>query len=162
VFATASKGTAGLRLDPVFRLAVIASIWYLVALTLAGCSSLAGSGPKVSFQAVPGTTPGPASWRIVGPVTPDTTSIDLMIEEGACASDTSPAGRVLDPIVGYDAKTITITVQVMPLAGVQTCPGNPEYPLTVHLTEPVGEREIAGGSLPFVPGPGPTPAASLR
>jgi len=75
-----------------------------------------------------------------------------MIDEEDCASGTSPAGRLLPPIVAYKPTTITITVPVMPLPGPQTCQGNPEYPLTVNLTEPVGERAIVGGSLPSVSG----------
>lgn len=119
----------------------------LFAIVLAGCSQISGSPP------------GPATWRIAGPVTPESTSLDLMINEVACASGKSPAGRIVDPIVEYGTAAITITVQVMPLGGgVQTCQGNPEFPLTVRLAEPVGDRELIGGAPQLLPVPTSTPA----
>jgi hypothetical protein len=98
-----------------------------------------------------------AAWRLAHPVSADATIVDLLITEGACASGKTPEGRVLDPLVTYSATAISIAIEVTPLAGPETCQSNPDYPLTVRLTEPVGNRDLVGGTLPSRPGTTPTP-----
>ena len=46
--------------------------------------------------------------------------------------------------VDYQAKTVRIDVGVRPLGGDRTCPGNPDTPFVVELSEPLGERALVG------------------
>jgi hypothetical protein len=111
-------------------------------------------------QSGPGVSSGPATWRLAHPVGAEATSLDLLIQEGACASGKSPEGRILPPTVSYSPTAITISVRVATLPGPQDCQGNSDYPLTVRLTDPVGDRMILGGMFEQHPGTSPTPPPS--
>ena len=93
-----------------------------------------------------------ATWWVAptGPkLTPTTTAIAAILVEGACASGRSPQGRVQAPVIAYGAEAITVTIAVIPLPGAQDCQGNPEFPTTILLTEPLGTRTLLdGGSTP--------------
>jgi hypothetical protein len=83
---------------------------------------------------------------------PEATQVHLLINEMACASGNSPEGRVEAPIVATTAEAVTIAILVRTLAGVQECPGNPDFPVTVALPEPLGERDLFDGAV-FPPAP---------
>jgi hypothetical protein len=74
--------------------------------------------------------------------TPSSTSVDVLVHETACASG-EPVG---DRLVGPDIDVTTAEVRVGFLAEVQagdhSCPSNPETPITIHLDEPLGNREL--------------------
>ena len=115
----------------------------LVALLLTGCSVLRSDRTRLVPEG------GPASWRL-DPAweAPDAESVDLhlLIEEYACSSGSSPAGRVLEPRVEYSPTSVIITVSVQAVVvregeGVN-CQGNPEHPITVHLDQPLGGRSL--------------------
>ncbi len=38
-----------------------------------------------------------------------------------------------------------ITIEVIPRAGPNACPGNPDTPYTVELDEPLGDRQLLDG-----------------
>ena len=127
------------------------TIWLglCAALLFTGCSALFAS--NVAY---------PASWRLAHPLTPDATTVDLVIHESKCAGGSSPEGRILDPKVDYTPTSITVTVEVRLASTLASgCQSNPEYPLTVNLREPVGTRPIVGpsGQHGFEPGPTPPP-----
>lgn len=74
----------------------------------------------------------------------DATKIHVLVEERACAGGSSPASRLLPPIVRYDEAKLTLTFGVRGVGGPATCPGNPRLPVTIVLPEPLGDRELRG------------------
>lgn len=105
----------------------------------------------------------PAPW-------PDATELHVLVLERACASGQPPDGRIAEPVVDYAVGTVTITIGARRAEGDQDCPSNPAVPLTVLLSEPLGDRTLLDGSRlppgpPLVPdqwlmGASPTPSAS--
>ena len=112
-----------------------------------------------------------AEWRVAEPVTATSSTVDLYIKE-PCSGGASPAGRIADPIVEYGVATIWITVPIRSVSkSLMECfKADPEYPLVVELTQPVGDRELKNGydgnhfrELPpdFSPAPLPRPIQRL-
>lgn len=98
------------------------------------------------LHAVLGDGTGAARWwldpRRPLPVA-DTATLEILIEEQACASGDFATGRILPPIVRYEVDTITITVGIREVGG--TCPSNPATPAVLMLAEPLGDRELLDG-----------------
>ena len=94
---------------------------------------------------------GPATWAL-NPAFPapeaSSTELHLLIVENACASASSPVGRVLPPIVDYGTDTLTANIRVRPIGGIANCPGNPSQAITVVLPQPLGGRSVVGGVPP--------------
>jgi hypothetical protein len=91
---------------------------------------------------------GRATWWLdpaAGPPGEDATELSAIIVEQACASGQPPVGRVLAPAVVYGEDVITITIAVRVIGG--DCPGNPLFPLTIQLAEPLGDRALLDGSV---------------
>ena len=78
---------------------------------------------------------------------PDATTLHGIIVERACANGDPPTGRVRPPVVVYGEGTVTITVTVSETPGGADCPGNPSVPITIELSQPLGERTILDGSV---------------
>jgi hypothetical protein len=89
----------------------------------------------------------PAPWQPAdrAALTPQTTAIDVLVVEQACASGEAATGRITEPEIAYRDDAVVITLRVIPPAGGQTCPGNPDTPFTVKLDEPLGDRELFDG-----------------
>ena len=87
-----------------------------------------------------------ASWRIDPAQAPglDSTSVAIVLRENECASGRTPEGRVQEPKVVYERDRIVISISVRTWPG--DCPSNPDYPLVVELSEPLGDRELVDGS----------------
>jgi hypothetical protein len=75
------------------------------------------------------------------------TELHVLINERACASGEPPVGREILPIVLEEPDTITITVLVEPVSGGADCPSNPWHPITIDLSEPVGDRTLFDASV---------------
>lgn len=76
---------------------------------------------------------------------PESSELDVWIQELACANGQAPTDRDIIPVVVEDEQRIVITVLVEPVEGDATCPGNPWHPVTVTLEEPLGNRQILDG-----------------
>lgn len=89
---------------------------------------------------------GPAQWwldpRRPSPAS-DTTVLEILVLEQACASGDYAVGRILPPIVQYEADAITVTVGVREVGG--TCQSNPYTPAILDLAEALGNRELLDG-----------------
>ncbi|MEQ1699253.1 MAG: hypothetical protein ABMA25_04040 [Ilumatobacteraceae bacterium] len=114
-----------------------------VVLCVAGCD---GSGSLT--DEAPATTvsdSGTARWNLdpASPLTPETTTLQLIVLETGCASGSSAEGRI-EATVSYSATEVEIEVIVEPVRGDATCPGNPPTPFTLELSEPLGDRSIVG------------------
>jgi hypothetical protein len=105
------------------------------------------------------TSAGPCAQRVVGgdglgaaDVTlartpaPETSTLDLLIRERACASGKDADGRAVVDLE-ETAEQVRLRVGVRPLRGGQDCQGNPATPLTVELAEPLGDREVVDSSV---------------
>lgn len=110
-------------------------------------------------SAVPSADFGPATWALdpaFASPTPDATELHILVWEAACSSGSPATGRMSAPVIGWTADTLTITIGVRRLPGIQTCPGPPGTPAIVTLTEPLGRRTLLdGGRVPAAP---PSPA----
>lgn len=75
-----------------------------------------------------------------------------LVRERECASGQSSEGRVVGPVLQFDADRVLVAFGVRALpGGVQTCQGNPSTPMIVDLGQALGDRElIVAGHLPFV------------
>jgi hypothetical protein len=78
--------------------------------------------------------------------TPDSVEIAIVVRERACASAASPEGRILAPTIVVGAETIAAAIGIVQRPGAQECPGNPEYPTTLTLPEPLGNRTLLDAS----------------
>lgn len=101
---------------------------------------------------------GPAIWAL-DPSFPDpgpeATELHILVWDQACSSGIPTTGRMSPALIAYGADSVTITIGVRPLGGIQSCVGPPGTPAVVVLDEPLGDRTLVdGGRVP--PGP-PSP-----
>jgi hypothetical protein len=89
------------------------------------------------------------------PITPETTTLAVLILEQECASGKPPLGRVLAPTIVTTDEAIEITVPIRQQLTGQDCPGNPPFPLEIALPEPIGSRGLFDAS-EFPPRPATT------
>ncbi len=90
------------------------------------------------------------------------TTLHVLATERACASGQVPSGREVVPVVVETSDAVEIIVLVEdPTGGLQTCPGNPAFPLSVELDAPLGNRMIRDAALyPVEDRPWPPPPAN--
>lgn len=88
-------------------------------------------------------------WRIdpaAEPLTPNSTTVDLLVTERECASGQAMGDRLLGPEIVATQTAILIAFAAEPPPGdSQTCQGNPEQTVVVELPEPLGDRVISDG-----------------
>lgn len=92
-----------------------------------------------------------ATWRLSAKTTKTSKTLRVLVTEKACASGRSAKGRIAKPRISYEDARVVITIGVTPLTGAQTCKANPATPLTVTLSEALGDRQLFdGGPYPAV------------
>jgi hypothetical protein len=109
--------------------------------------------------AVVATIPGPpgdvdgelgaASWWLdpaAAEPTAASVAIHGLIRELACASGQSPEGRIQGPLIELTESAVTVTFGVRHLRGAQDCQGNPAFPVTFELPDPLGGRPLLDGN----------------
>jgi hypothetical protein len=89
------------------------------------------------------------------PITPETTTLSVLILEQDCASGKPPKGRVLAPMIVTTADAIEIAIGIRKQLTGQDCPSNPPFPVEVVLPEPIGSRGLFDAS-EFPPRPATT------
>jgi len=78
-------------------------------------------------------------------LTPETTEVDVLVQELACNSGQDARGRVrVDRIIPGDSGVIVV-MATEPRGGAQDCPDNPETPFLLELPEPLGDRALLDG-----------------
>lgn len=77
---------------------------------------------------------------------PETTTLLLRATERNCASGQLPDGREIIPTVTEYEDRVAVVVFVEPATGGQNCQGNPTFPVSIPLLEPLGDRFIVDGS----------------
>ncbi len=98
------------------------------------------------LHAVLGDEIGAARWWLDPrrpPPTAESTTLEILVEERACASGSFAVGRIVPPLVRYEPDTVTITLGVRTIGGA--CPSNPATPALLFLSEPLAERELLDG-----------------
>jgi hypothetical protein len=90
----------------------------------------------------------PAPWEPAPgtELSPDVTTIDVLVNEVGCAGGEPADDRIPAPDITYDDDAVVVTIGVVPRPGDQTCPGNPDTAYQLELDEPLGERELLDGS----------------
>jgi len=133
IIAGAAVAVAALSLIAVVAVAVIVTRPLGVA---------APPGPTATVSASVLHDLRPATWRIdpSAEIGPESTSVPVLLTERECASAQSPEGRVAEPLIEYTADSIVIVLRVQMIGG--DCPSNPEFPMTVELSEPIGQRTL--------------------
>ncbi|MEA2010253.1 MAG: hypothetical protein U9N78_06075 [Actinomycetota bacterium] len=91
---------------------------------------------------------GDVEWRLdptAESLTLESTVIHVLVTGRQC-SDGQPLGdRLLGPQVVVTDTEVLIAFAAQPLGGAHTCPGNPEEPVTIELSGPIGGRVVANG-----------------
>jgi hypothetical protein len=90
-------------------------------------------------------TDGPArsaDVRVATYLEDDMTEIPLLVTEEVCASGRSAEGRIEVLEATLTDSELRLDIGVVPFAGDQECPGNPETPYTLVLDEPLGPRDV--------------------
>jgi hypothetical protein len=80
------------------------------------------------------------------PITPETTSLAILIREQDCASGKPPEGRVLEPTIITAVDVIQVAIGIREQTTDQDCPGNPAYAVELTLPEPLGTRALFDAS----------------
>ena len=102
---------------------------------------------------------GSATWALdpaFASPTPDATELHVLVREAACSGGSPATGRMSPPVIEWAANTLTITIGVRRLDGIQTCPGPPKD--ARHRDARRAARQatlLDGGRVPAAP---PSPA----
>jgi len=125
-------------------------VFAAIALALSGCTAADSSvdAPSPDRATDSAATPlvefgDPGAWKLIDPseVTDESTTLVIAVTRVDCASGVT--GRILEPLIEFESDRIVIRADVEELdPGVQTCQGNDAVPMTIDLTEPVGDREL--------------------
>lgn len=76
----------------------------------------------------------------------------VMVTEQECTSGRDPRPFLGEPQVVADDERVLVTMTSEALRAAATCQGNPSVPVTLHLDEPIGDRELLdGGTWPPTP-----------
>ncbi len=89
-----------------------------------------------------------AAWWELAPherPTAESTELDLIVYERACAGGHGPGERLSEVGIDYASDSVTITFRVTPLAGEGDCLVAPGAPYTVQLDQPLGDRRLVDG-----------------
>jgi len=90
-----------------------------------------------------------SSWRLdpTYEVRADDTVLRILVTEQTYAGGKRADGRVLDPDLYEDEHELILTMFVTPLEGFLMRTPNPETPVRVALSQPVGSRELIDGAV---------------
>jgi hypothetical protein len=90
-----------------------------------------------------------SSWRLdpTYELRPDDTVLRILVTEQTYAGGKRAEGRVLDPDLYEDDHELILTMFVTPLEGFLMRSPNPETPVRVALSQPVGSRKLIDGAL---------------
>ena len=127
---------------------------FVFAASLSACTGSPSVEPSPSESPAPEPTPVPsqvegstATWELLGAsdVNVDSISLEVGVKRLECASGVT--GELLDPVIVYESAHVIITIDAAPNAlGSATCQGNDVVPVTVELSEPLGERKLIDGA----------------
>ncbi len=80
------------------------------------------------------------------PPSPDSTTIDLLVTEAACASGREMGDALQGPqVVENDTSVLVAFAAIRLAARAVNCQGNPSTPVSIKLSQPLGQRTIYDG-----------------
>lgn len=79
-------------------------------------------------------------------ITPETTTLAILIREQDCASGKPPEGRVLEPSIITTADSFMVAIGIRKQTTDQDCPSNPAFAIDLVLPEPIGSRGLFDAS----------------
>ncbi len=79
------------------------------------------------------------------PLTAESTVIQVLVTERACAGGQAVGDRLLGPEVIVTDTEVLIAFAAQAQGDLQTCPGNPETAVTIELSGPIGATAVADG-----------------
>lgn len=79
------------------------------------------------------------------PLTPESTSIEVLVTERACASGEPVGDRLVGPEIVMTDTEVLIAFAATAQSGAQYCPANPPQAVVVELPEPLGDRAAVDG-----------------
>lgn len=88
-----------------------------------------------------------ATWELLdeSDVSTKSTSLEVGVTRLECASGVT--GELLDPVIVYESDQVVITIDAaLNGTGGADCQGNDVVPVTVELSEPLGERKLTDGA----------------
>ena len=90
-----------------------------------------------------------SSWRLDPDyeLQPEDTVLRILLTEQTYAGGRRADGRLLVPDLYDGSDELVLTMYVTPQLGFQTRTRNPETPVRVALTQPVGSREVIDGAV---------------
>ncbi|HUA45357.1 MAG TPA: hypothetical protein VMA77_09040 [Solirubrobacteraceae bacterium] len=90
-----------------------------------------------------------SSWRLdpTNELRADDTVLRILVTEQTYAGGKRADGRVLDPDLYEDERELILTMFVTPIEGFVMRSPNPETPVRVALSQPVGSRELIDGAV---------------
>ena len=90
-----------------------------------------------------------SSWRLdpTYELNADDTVLRILVTEQTYAGGKRADGRVLDPDLYEDERELILTMFVKPIEGFVMRTPNPETPVRVALSQPVGSRELIDGAV---------------
>jgi hypothetical protein len=99
------------------------------------------------LMAVPPAGYSPATWALDPgtPYVPGATELHVLVDEMGCHGFQTAEGRIVQN-VDYRADAVVVTLAVLAREGFQNCPGTPPTPYVLHLTQPVGTRNLTDGT----------------
>jgi len=86
--------------------------------------------------------PLPSDWRLADSPDPGSHRVSIEVREGTCASGQPPVDRDIEVFSVPYEDGLALVVIIEPVASGALCPGNPWYPITVDLGEPLGTRAL--------------------
>lgn len=95
----------------------------------------------------PAPSGDPATWQLIVPddVTSDSTTLEVEVTRADCANGVT--GELLAPVITYQATQVIIRIDAEPSAlETANCMSNDAVPVTVTLSEPVGQRKLIDGA----------------
>ena len=96
-----------------------------------------------------------SSWRLdpTYELTVEDTDLRLLVSEQSIAGGKRAHGRIQAPDVHRTDEILLLRLFVTPDIGFKTRGANPETPVIVRLSEPVGDRELLDGAVIWSPSP---------
>jgi hypothetical protein len=128
------------------------SQWVVVALDRNDDGWTIDLAGQCHLSVVLGPGINPAPWWLdptAGDLVATQTTLDVLVQESACAGGRPPDGRIVPPVVVYQADALVIAFGTIPLPGAQDCVGAPPAKYRIALREPLGDRRLLdGGTIP--------------
>ncbi|MDF2508793.1 MAG: hypothetical protein K0Q52_2652 [Microbacterium sp.] len=132
------------------RQRAVLGLTFIAAMALSGCAAAPAAEPSATAATAsetPVPTGAPATWQLIdeSSVTPESTALEVQVTRLDCANGVT--GELLSPAITYEAEQVTIRIDAEP-NGLEAanCQGNDAVPVTVTLSEPIGQRTLIDGA----------------